>query len=78
MIVCLCRRVSDRTVSAALDAGAGSVEDVARATGAGTSCGCCHSTIEAMVQAHAAACSEPPCVGCPRLRPQTATTREAA
>jgi bacterioferritin-associated ferredoxin len=67
MIVCVCRRVSDRAVLAAMAAGARSLADVARATGAGTSCGCCRGTIEALLAAVAPApCSASPCAGCPR------------
>jgi bacterioferritin-associated ferredoxin len=65
MIVCVCRGVSDRAIRAALDSGANGPDAIAGATGAGTDCGCCRDTIEAMV-ARAAPCSSPPCAGCPR------------
>ncbi|WP_242346191.1 (2Fe-2S)-binding protein [Anaeromyxobacter terrae] len=45
MIVCICRAVSDRAIRSARDAGAGSVEAIGAATGAGTCCGCCRGTI---------------------------------
>jgi bacterioferritin-associated ferredoxin len=76
VIVCVCRRVSDRAVGAAIDAGARTVEDVARVTGAGTSCGCCRPAIDLAVRAQAA-CSDPPCPGCPRAH-GAVERREAA
>jgi bacterioferritin-associated ferredoxin len=57
MFVCLCRGVSDRTIQRALDAGADSVEEVARRTGAGTCCGRCKPAIAAMVEQSAGACA---------------------
>jgi len=45
VIVCLCRAVSDRAIRTARDRGAGSVEAIGAATGAGTCCGCCRGTI---------------------------------
>ncbi len=65
MIVCICRRVSDASIRAALDAGATTADDVARATGASTECGCCRGTVEAIVRSHGA-CASPPGAGCPR------------
>jgi bacterioferritin-associated ferredoxin len=65
VIVCVCRNVSDRQVAASLAAGARDVEALTRATGAGSSCGCCVETLEAMV-ARAGPCSSTPCAGCPR------------
>ncbi|HEX2040598.1 MAG TPA: (2Fe-2S)-binding protein [Acidimicrobiales bacterium] len=41
MYVCACKAVTDRTVRAALAAGAHSVEDVTRRCGAGSECGGC-------------------------------------
>jgi bacterioferritin-associated ferredoxin len=64
MVVCLCRNVSDRIVARAIEDGARTVADVARATGAGSSCGCCHGTIEAMLAR--AACAHGGCEACPR------------
>lgn len=62
MIVCLCRRVSDRTIRAARADGAHTVEAVAAATGAGTGCGCCRGTIAKIL---AEPCRPAPCAGCP-------------
>jgi bacterioferritin-associated ferredoxin len=56
MIVCVCRAVSDRTVRAAISAGAGTVEQVGAACRAGTCCGSCRPQIAALlVEARAAA-----------------------
>jgi bacterioferritin-associated ferredoxin len=41
MLVCQCHRVSDRHVSALVDAGASKVGQVVRGTKAGTECGGC-------------------------------------
>ena len=67
MIVCLCRRVSDGAICAAVAEGAASLEEIAAATGgAGTDCGCCREDIEQLAfPAHP--CSSPPCPECPRV-----------
>jgi bacterioferritin-associated ferredoxin len=62
VIVCVCKSISDRVVRAARAAGALTAEAIAVVTGAGTSCGCCHDTIETML---AAPCKAEPCLGCP-------------
>jgi bacterioferritin-associated ferredoxin len=49
MIVCLCKAVSDKTIRAAIENGAGSVEAVGAACGAGTGCGSCVPDIEHML-----------------------------
>lgn len=41
MIVCSCRRVSDRLIQQAVSSGARSSEQVSLCTGAGTACGGC-------------------------------------
>ena len=53
MIVCLCRGVSDRTVSQAIDDGASSVRDLQRC-GIGDQCGSCHNVLRKMLAAAAA------------------------
>lgn len=53
MIVCHCRVVTDRDVRAALDAGAGSLGAVCRATGAGSVCGGCVFGVRAVIADHA-------------------------
>lgn len=64
MIVCLCHNLSEKELVARLDAGARTVDDLARATGAGTDCGCCRGTVEELVRSRTP-CSWPPCPGCP-------------
>ncbi len=65
MIVCVCRRISDQAIDAAIAGGAHGPEAIAAATGAGTDCGCCKEAIEALA-AQRSPCSSPPCAGCPR------------
>ena len=65
MIVCVCRNVSDRTIRAAIEAGATTVHQVAAATAAGTSCGCCRAAIESMIVAARSGRSGAPSAGCP-------------
>jgi bacterioferritin-associated ferredoxin len=77
MIVCLCHAVSDRTLRRLAASGA-SDEEVARATGAGTSCGCCAPAVAQVLAEARAACSSPePCPGCPRRAPAAAGLRAA-
>jgi bacterioferritin-associated ferredoxin len=49
MIVCLCRRVSDRTIRAAIREGAETEERIAEMCGAGTCCGGCVPTISELI-----------------------------
>jgi bacterioferritin-associated ferredoxin len=51
MYVCVCNGVTDREVSAAIDAGAKTRAEVTRACGAGGDCGSCHRTIDDMIGA---------------------------
>ena len=69
MIVCLCKGVSHKTVLAAIEAGASSVESVGAACGAGTDCGGCHGAIGRMIDA---------ADGCPRARRLPLAPRERA
>ncbi|RMH39697.1 MAG: (2Fe-2S)-binding protein [Deltaproteobacteria bacterium] len=62
MIVCLCKVVTDRAIERAVEAGARSVDDVARACGAGTGCGSCRPVVAEVV---ARACARQ-CDDCPR------------
>lgn len=41
MIVCICKRVSDRQIRQMVDEGASSLRDIRKATGLGTQCGKC-------------------------------------
>jgi bacterioferritin-associated ferredoxin len=52
MIVCQCGVVSDRTIEAALAAGARTVSAVCRSTGAAQDCGSCIFTVKALVCQH--------------------------
>jgi bacterioferritin-associated ferredoxin len=65
VIVCVCRRVTEGAIAAAVERGALSLEEIAAATGAGIGCGCCHETLERLA-APASPCSSTPCPGCPR------------
>ena len=49
MIVCICRRVSDRTIRNVVADGARTVEEVGAACRAGTGCGACHEYISEMI-----------------------------
>jgi bacterioferritin-associated ferredoxin len=49
MLVCHCRGVTDRQLRSAVKDGAGSVREVARATGAGLRCGGCRSAVSQVV-----------------------------
>ncbi|MBC8186787.1 MAG: (2Fe-2S)-binding protein [Proteobacteria bacterium] len=52
MIVCQCRGVTDRQIRRLVRGGACSTREVVRATGAGTNCGDCRSSVrKAVVQA---------------------------
>ena len=49
MVVCSCRVVTDRTVEAAIAAGADTVEDIAAACAAGGRCGGCWPELERLL-----------------------------
>ena len=51
MYVCLCRRVTERGVRAAIGAGARDCDAVARSCRAGSGCGGCRAVVEAMLAA---------------------------
>lgn len=52
MIICHCRVVNDTAITAAVDAGAATLAEVCRATGAGTDCGGCVFAVKAIVCEH--------------------------
>ena len=54
MIFCHCAVVSDQTVAAAVDAGARTVAQVCRATGAGRECGTCVFALKRIICEHVA------------------------
>jgi bacterioferritin-associated ferredoxin len=49
MIVCQCRRITDRDVRAAVERGARDLAGLARECGAGTDCRGCRPTLEALL-----------------------------
>ena len=49
MYVCGCRAVTDRTIDAAIAAGARTIDDVAARCGAGSSCGGCWPELERLL-----------------------------
>lgn len=71
MVLCICRSVTDREIDAAIREGARSLGEVARASGAGTDCGCCTRAIEQRLER---ACGND-CANCPR---QVAAVASAA
>lgn len=50
MFVCHCRGVTDRTIAAAVAAGADSVEEIGRRCGAGVDCGGCAPALARLVE----------------------------
>lgn len=50
MYVCSCRVVSDSTIEEVIEAGATSIEDIARECGAGSRCGGCWPTLMALIE----------------------------
>ena len=53
MYVCACRAVTDRTIAAAIAAGARSVDDIARRCGAGSACGGCWPELQRLLDERA-------------------------
>jgi bacterioferritin-associated ferredoxin len=56
VIACHCREVDDRTVRAAVLAGADGIDDLAARCGAGAECGGCHRTLERLLREHRVPC----------------------
>ncbi len=54
MIVCHCQVVNDRAVRASVQAGARTLADVCRATGAGRDCGACVFSVKRLLCEHVA------------------------
>ncbi len=50
MLVCHCKRVSDRTIRAAVESGATCRSSVGQVCGAGTGCGGCVPEVERIIQ----------------------------
>jgi bacterioferritin-associated ferredoxin len=55
VFICACKRISDRTVEAAVASGADTVEEVGARCGAGIRCGGCHPYIQGVLEVRAAA-----------------------
>jgi bacterioferritin-associated ferredoxin len=53
MFVCLCNGVTSQTVAETVAAGASTTKDVAQACGAGTDCGRCRRTVQAILRSSA-------------------------
>lgn len=53
MLVCHCRAVNDRAVTRAIDSGAGTVDEIGDACGAGTVCGGCHPELQRLLSERA-------------------------
>jgi bacterioferritin-associated ferredoxin len=51
MFVCLCNGVTSQVVADAVEAGATTTKQVARACGAGAECGRCRRTVRAIIDA---------------------------
>ena len=51
MYVCLCKGVTSQTVSEVVAAGASTTKKVAKACGAGSECGRCRRTVQAIIKA---------------------------
>ncbi|MBZ8138488.1 (2Fe-2S)-binding protein [Rubrivivax gelatinosus] len=62
MIVCLCHRVSDRDIAAAVQAGTRCFDVLQDDLGVASSCGCCHDcareVFDAAVDRHAGGCCQ--------------------
>jgi bacterioferritin-associated ferredoxin len=63
VIVCQCAVVSDGMVTVAVDAGARSVAQVCRSTGAGRDCGSCVFSLKALLCDHGARSVRSPDLG---------------
>jgi bacterioferritin-associated ferredoxin len=56
MIVCVCHRVSDRAIAAAVHDGCSSFEQLQAELGVGTRCGACRTCARETFERHAAGC----------------------
>ena len=52
MVVCSCRAVTDRTIRAAIDEGAQTVEELTQHCAAATDCGGCWPELERLISEH--------------------------
>lgn len=53
MIVCVCNRINDRTITQAIEAGADSIEALSMELGVCCGCGCCRQACESLLDEHA-------------------------
>jgi len=65
MIVCVCHRVSDRAIAAAVDDGCRTFEQLQLELGVGTRCGACRTCARETFERHAGGCCAPRGVGAP-------------
>ncbi len=54
MYVCICRAVTDTEIREAADGGVHDLEQLAETLGAGTGCGCCRESAQAVIDEHIA------------------------
>ncbi len=54
MYVCICKAVTDTEIRAAADDGVHDLEQLAATLGAGTGCGCCRESAQAVIDEHIA------------------------
>lgn len=52
MIVCICHNVSDKAIRRALEAGAGSMQEIRAQLNVGSCCGKCNAFAKTLVRAH--------------------------
>jgi len=73
MIVCLCRRVSDRDIRRQVESGVRSFEALQAETGVASHCECCHDCARDVFDNALAACAERPsaAAGAIRLQPMS-------
>jgi bacterioferritin-associated ferredoxin len=65
MYVCICNAVTDRQISAAVAAGAASLDDLSMQLGVAAGCGCCRETAQRMLDSRAC-CGD--CTHCPHAK----------
>ena len=59
MIVCLCRRISDRDIRRSVQDGVADFEALQDETGVASHCGCCHDCAREVFDAARNACGRP-------------------
>lgn len=77
MFVCLCNRISEAEVRAAVAAGAGSVRELSRSCGAGAGCGACWDDLRGLL-CEGGAGVRAPCAGGSRPDREQETAKEPA